>query len=420
MAKTQKPGTEQESMQDAPKKWEDYQETILVRNPASGEIDAVRDLKQVGNKYEVHTTQPLTKNAPSFFELKDSSAVAAFIRSFKSQKDKPIDFQFLKVPYNAVQEVITSLLRLNQDPEDSQGKETLGKYYLDTAKLQRVKFDHAEIPRSEMKELGIDFDALSPTTQEQMRLGLPVKELVPTTIQVSDSVTMTGEFAPRFYRDHNNELKVALDAPLARPEYESENYEMMFSTQEKAQMERGATLERLVQHKDAITGREEWCYVGFNSTTNRLAFQPKKEVETPSFTYRARISDQGQEELKKGGSAMVEGCHYNNSDNYFTGKISYDIHRGEYITIPLKYEHPYIPKNIREQLSDKEYQALCSYEKVDGEHIQSRNGKYFKGCDLQVNRETNILGYQRRELSLSKEQSKEQNEQQRQSRGVSR
>lgn len=392
----------------SPTKWADYQETILVRNPNSGEVDAVSDLKQNGNRYEVHTTQPLTKNAPGFFELKDSGAVAAFIRSFKSQKDNAIDFQFLKVPFNAVQDAIGALLKLNQNPNDPEGKEALGKYYLDTAKLERVKFDHTEIPRAELKELGIDFDALKPQTQEQMRLGLPVKELISVTLQVSPEVTTTGEFAPRFYRDHNDNLKVALDTPLSKPEYESEDYKMMFSTQEKAQLERGATLERLVPHKDPVTGREEWCFVGFNAATNRLAFKPKKEVETPSFTYRARISDAGRQELNNGGSALVEGCHYNNSDNQFSGKIAYDIHRGEYITTPLKYERPYIPKSVRDQISDKEYQALCNYEKVDGEYIKSRNGKTFKGCDLQVNRETNILTYQRREPRQAQDMSKEQ------------
>lgn len=418
MAKSQSPGKEPEEIQNpSPSKWADYEETILVRNPVSGEVNAVSALKQNGTRYEVHTTQPLTKNAPGFFELKDSGAVAAFIRTFKAQKDNAIDFQFLKVPFNAVQEVVASLLKLNQNPDDGEGKETLGKYYLDTAKLERVKFDHNEIPRAELKELGIDFDALKPGTQEQMRLGLPVTELVPATVQISPDVTVTGEFAPRFYRDHNDALKIALDAPLARPEYESEDYKMMFSTQEKAQLEKGETLQRLVQHKDAITGQLEWSFVGFNQATNKLAFQPKREVEIPSYTYRARISDEGRSELNNGGSAMVEGCHYNNSDNHFSGKIAYDIFRGEYVTKPIKYERPYIPKSILDQLSPKEVQALYNYEKVDGEHIQSRNGKFFKGCDLQIARETNMLTYQRRELQQSQEQRNAQDNPQ-QSRGI--
>lgn len=389
-------------------KWADYQETILVRNPTSGEVDAVSDLVQKGNRYEVHTTEPLTRNAPGFLELKDSGAVAAFIRSFKSQKDNAIDFQFLKVPFNAVQQTIASLLKLNQNPDDPEGKAALRKFYLDTAKLEKVKFDQAEIPRAEIKELGIDFDALKPETQEQMRMGLPVKELVQATVKVSPNVAVSGMFAPRFYRDHNDGLKVALDTPLAHPEFESERYNMQFSTQEKTQLAQGGTLERLISHKDPVTGREDWCFVGMNDVTNRLCFQPKRDVPTPGFTYNARISDEGRQELDRGGSALVEGCHYRNSDNHFSGKISYDIHKGEYVTKPLKYEKPYIPQSIRDQISDTQYQALCNYQPIDGEHIRSRNDKTFKGCDLKIDPKTNILLYVRRELKQSQDRTQEQ------------
>ena len=98
--------------------------------------------------------------------------------------------------------------------------------------------------------------------------------------------------------------------------------------------------------------------MGKNAATNRLVFQPKREVATPAFTYNARISDAGRAELDNGGSAFVEGCHYRNSDNHFSGKIHYDIHRGEYVTTPLRYERPYIPESIRKQITEEQQQAL--------------------------------------------------------------
>ena len=253
-------------------RWPDYKETLLARHPGTGEVQVVSDLRERGNRYEVHTVEPLTKNAPSFFEVAKSGAVAAFIRSFKSQSDKAVDFQFLKVPFNAVQD------RLTQNPNDEKGLKALYDHRVDTMQLERVKYDHAEIPRAALRELGIDFDALAPQTREAMRMGLPVEELVPVTAEVMPGIKVSGMFSPRFYRDHNNELKVALDAPLAVPEYEHEEYKMMFSTQEKAALERGGTLERLMKHKDPLTGEEEWCFVGKNAATNRLVFQPKREV----------------------------------------------------------------------------------------------------------------------------------------------
>ena len=75
----------------------DYRETLLVRNPDSGQVEAVSKLVTKGDRREVHTVQPLAKNRPAFYSFRSSNAVAAFIRGFKSQKDNPIQFQFLKV-----------------------------------------------------------------------------------------------------------------------------------------------------------------------------------------------------------------------------------------------------------------------------------------------------------------------------------
>ena len=188
----------------------DYRETLLVRNPDSGQVEAVSKLVTKGDRREVHTVQPLAKNRPAFYPFRSSNAVAAFIRGFKSQKDNPIQFQFLKVPVFSV--------------GSEEGWETYNKYVVNTAELEQVKYDKVEIPRAELQELGIDFDALPQRTQRSLMLGLPTRELFPATVQLSDHGTTTGLFNLSFYRDHNDELKFRLDTPLVQPEYEREEY----------------------------------------------------------------------------------------------------------------------------------------------------------------------------------------------------
>ena len=81
-----------------------YKETLLLYNEQNGAVEAVSDLKQSGNQYKVTTTQPLTANKPAFYELRNSSAVAAFIKGFMSQENaKP--FHFLKVAADKASEV---------------------------------------------------------------------------------------------------------------------------------------------------------------------------------------------------------------------------------------------------------------------------------------------------------------------------
>ena len=202
----------------------DYRETLLVRNPDSGQVEAVSKLVTKGDRREVHTVQPLAKNRPAFYPFRSSNAVAAFIRGFKSQKDNPIQFQFLKVPVLSVGKIVTSLGKLVSNPKSEEGWETYNKYVVNTAELEQVKYDKVEIPRAELQELGIDFDALPQRTQRSLMLGLPTRELFPATVQLSDHGTTTGLFNLSFYRDHNDELKFRLDTPLVQPEYEREEY----------------------------------------------------------------------------------------------------------------------------------------------------------------------------------------------------
>lgn len=202
----------------------DYRETLLVRNPDSGQVEAVSKLVTKGDRREVHTVQPLAKNRPAFYPFRSSNAVAAFIRGFKSQKDNPIQFQFLKVPVFSVGKIVTSLGKLVSNPKSEEGWETYNKYVVNTAELEQVKYDKVEIPRAELQELGIDFDALPQRTQRSLMLGLPTRELFPATVQLSDHGTTTGLFNLSFYRDHNDELKFRLDTPLVQPEYEREEY----------------------------------------------------------------------------------------------------------------------------------------------------------------------------------------------------
>lgn len=114
----------------------DYRETLLVRNPDSGQVEAVSKLVTKGDRREVHTVQPLAKNRPAFYSFRSSNAVAAFIRGFKSQKDNPIQFQFLKVPVLSVGKIVTSLGKLVSNPKSEEGWETYNKYVVNTAELK--------------------------------------------------------------------------------------------------------------------------------------------------------------------------------------------------------------------------------------------------------------------------------------------
>ena len=246
-----------------------YKETLLLYNEQNGAVEAVSELKQEGRQYKAITTSPLTANKPAFFDLRNSSAVGAFIKGFLSQENaKP--FHFLKVAADKASEVAQSLLRLADNPKDPEGLKALNDHRVTSYQLERVKFDTQDLHLQELKEMGV---VVTPKELEAMKLGLPTTELHNISLKVGD-LSVAGEFALRPFRDLNGDVQVGLESALARPEFEREEFRMMFTASDKEQMLSGKTPDRLYEMPNPHTGEKEWCYATLNPATNRLATVP--------------------------------------------------------------------------------------------------------------------------------------------------
>ena len=286
-----------------------YKETLLLYNEQNGAVEAVSDLKQSGNQYKVTTTQPLTANKPAFYELRNSSAVAAFIKGFMSQENaKP--FHFLKVAADKASEVTQSLLRLADNPKDPEGLKALYDHRVTSYQLEKVKFDTPDLKLQELKEMGI---IVTPKELEAMKHGLPTTDLHDVTLKIGN-IPVAGQFALHPYKDMNGDVQVGLTSALPRPEFEREEYRMMFSTSEKEQLLAGKTPDRLYELPNPHTGEKEWCFATLNPATNRLVTIPKNEVPDLRYFNGVRLDDTQQNELALGGRVFVEGCSMRGSD----------------------------------------------------------------------------------------------------------
>ncbi len=369
-----------------------YKETLLLYNEENGAIEAVSDLKQDGNKYKVTTTQPLSANAPAFYDLRNSSAVAAFIKGFKSQENaKP--FRFLKVAADKASELTQTLMRLVDNPKDSEGLKALSDHTVTSYQLEKVKFDAADLKLQELKEMGV---IVAPKELEAMKLGLPTTELHDVTLKIGN-VPVVGQFALQPFRDMNGDVQVGLQSPLSRPEYEREEYRMMFSSSEKETMFAGRTPDRLYELPNPMTGEKEWCFATLNPATNRLAIVPKRDVPDIRYFNGVRLDDAQQEVLKTGGRVAVEGCAMRNSDITYSGKVSFDVQSREYKMTDYKYSKPYIPASLAKQLDDRQKKLLSSPQGLDcsqeKEHpILGKNGKPLT-CIIRLDPRTNGVVY---------------------------
>lgn len=368
-----------------------YKETLLLYNEQNGAVEAVSELKQEGRQYKAITTSPLTANKPAFFDLRNSSAVGAFIKGFLSQENaKP--FHFLKVAADKASEVAQSLLRLADNPKDPEGLKALNDHRVTSYQLERVKFDTQDLHLQELKEMGV---VVTPKELEAMKLGLPTTEL------------------------HNISLKVGLESALARPEFEREEFRMMFTASDKEQMLSGKTPDRLYEMPNPHTGEKEWCYVTLNPATNRFVTVPRREVPELRFFNGVRLTEAQQENLASGSRVQIEGCTMRNGDITYSGKVGFDALTREYRMTDYRYSKPYIPESLSKQLDERQLAAVKSPEGLDcskekARPILGRNGKPLS-CIIRLNPRTNGVDYdftnlrrQEQQASQTKQQEQKQ------------
>lgn len=386
----------------------DYRETLLLYNEKNGAVEAVSELRQQNSHYKVTTTQPLSANKPAFYHLKDYNAAAAFIKGFKSvESNRP--YQFLKVPADSASDVTQRLLRLADNPKDPEGLKALHDHAVSSYQLERVKFNPGDLRLQELGEMGI---VVTPKELEALKHGIPTTELHDVRLKIGD-IPIAGQFTLNPYRDSNGEVQVGLQSTLPRPEFEREEYRMMFSTSEKEQLLAGKTPDRLYELPNPHTGEKEWCFAALNPATNRLVTIPKKDVPEIRYFNGVRLNDTQQNELALGGRVHVEGCAMRNSDVTYSGKVGYDVLSNEYKMTDYKFSRPYISPQIDRQLDDRQRAALLSPEGLDcskeKEHpILGKNGKTLN-CILRIDPRSNGVVY-----DFSQQRRQEQQEQQRQ------
>ena len=386
-----------------------YKETLLLYNEKNGAVEAVSKLDEQNGRYKVTTTQPLTANKPAFYDLRDYSAAAAFVKGFKSVESNQ-SFRFLKVAADKASDLAQKLINLVNNPKDPEGLKALHEHTVTSYQLEKVKFNPSDLKLQELKEMGI---IVTPKELEAMKHGLPCTELHDVNLKIGN-MPIVGQFALHPYKDQNGDVQVGLTSALPRPEFEREEYRMMFSTSEKEQLLAGKTPDRLYELPNPHTGEKEWCFATLNPATNRLVTIPKRDVPELRYFNGVRMDETQQNELALGGRVFVEGCAMRNSDITYSGKVGFDVLSNEYKMTDYKFSRPYISTQLDKQLDDRQRTALLSPEGLDcskeKEHpILGKNGKALN-CILRIDPRSNGVVYdfsqQRRQEQQEKQEQK--------------
>ena len=378
------------SQEQTPVHPDPYKETVLVRYPKDGKVEVVSDMKMEQGKAHLVTTQPTLKNQPAFYQRKDSHFIANFMANFKAQAADPKDVpEFFIVPFRLVAQVAEKLFRLADNPKDVEGLKTSRQYRTSQAKLNKVRFDLPEMETAlaEAKALGIDVDKMfqdpKDTTLQDLQLGKDSSNFFPLKLPYGQCSELEGNYAIRPVRDENDSVRFQYQAPLSRPEYESdERLRIELIKDEKEALYAGKTLNRLLMHNG------EYCFAALNRRTNHMIYVPMKDVVVPDFIYNKRISKAQKEELSHGGRIMLEGCLYYNDDNIFKGEAQFSVREMNFIIEKPFYSKLYIPEHIRKQLTTEMFDTLMAGGEIDGRKLINKDGEPYT-YNLRLDCETN-------------------------------
>lgn len=83
---------------------------------------------------------------------------------------------------------------------------------------------------------------------------------------------------------------------------------------------------------------------------------------------------------------ILEGCTaYGDTENTYKGILNYDVYRGRYTISDPVYDKPYVPKYLRDQLSDADVKTLLAGGQVSADHVKDSFGEPMKNKVLYVN-----------------------------------
>ena len=69
----------------------------------------------------------------------------------------------------------------------------------------------------------------------------------------------------------------------------------------------------------------------------------------------------------------------------YKGILNYDVYRGRYTISDPVYDKPYVPKYLRDQLSDADVKTLLAGGQVSADHVKDSFGEPMKNKVLYVN-----------------------------------
>ena len=76
---------------------------------------------------------------------------------------------------------------------------------------------------------------------------------------------------------------------------------------------------------------------------------------------------------------------YGDTENTYKGILNYDVYRGRYTISDPVYDKPYVPKYLRDQLSDADVRTLLAGGQVSADQVKDSFGEPMKNKVLYVN-----------------------------------
>lgn len=390
---------------------------LLVLNPKTNKIEAVKTIDEKGDLKTVPNTQ---KNQNQFLKIdKQGDLFSNFFSNFLNQLKDPTLFNFFKSPLKESEKIGKQIQHHLTHPS-TEGEEFLNTHKILTPKTNTMSTNPLSEKEYQYSADQIDWNMMSKfgLTQEKlekenaldpMLKGFKTNGLVPVTINLGTALTRMDA---RLSLNTNDEGDVVINIHGIRKE-PNFNFKFLgheFTTEDKKNLMANGNMGRVV---DLINPKNDEIIpsvISRDRLTNELVAYKVENIKIPNEIKGIKLNEQQKQTLMEGQALYLEGM-ISTKGEPFNAHVQFNADK-KYVEFLFDHKehqqqsHSEVPRTFRgKDLNEEQYEKFKGGQTIYLDELVDKKGQPYQGY-ITLNQETGKVNFSFQNPNKVREQAK--------------
>ncbi|RXM53024.1 MULTISPECIES: DUF3945 domain-containing protein [unclassified Chryseobacterium] len=390
---------------------------LLVLNPKTNKIEAVKTIDEKGDLKTVPNTQ---KNQNQFLKIdKQGDLFSNFFSNFLSQLKDPTLFNFFKSPLKESEKIGKQIQHHLTHPS-TEGEEFLNTHKILTPKTNTMSTNPLSEKEYQYSADQIDWNMMSKfgLTQEKlekenaldpMLKGFKTNGLVPVTINLGTALTRMDA---RLSLNTNDEGDVVINIHGIRKE-PNFNFKFLgheFTAEDKKNLMENGNMGRVV---DLINPKNDEIIpsvISRDRLTNELVAYKVENIKIPNEIKGIKLNEEQKQTLIEGQALYLEGM-ISTKGEPFNARVQFNADK-KYVEFLFDHKehqqqsHSEVPRTFRgKDLNEEQYEKFKRGQTIYLDELLDKKGQPYQGY-ITLNQETGKVDFSFQNPNKVREQTK--------------